>query len=302
MDVIKTFHLNINSANRQEGTNWDFTVDVPHELNIAVDKEKNQSIKLTLLKMSTYLEFYNITAGETDTITFKKLDNNKNVIQTLTATLPQGNYTYSQLASGLSNPICTVSYIARLNKFQFNFNNYKGTLTFYNKSHRAFGFSQADISYNSVIEGVNNVIYSENALKPRTFDRLNINLYNVTPSAENYINDNKKVDSTGGTMPGKYFQRSRLMTSIAVNNAPFTLLNYEEGSTDSQGLVLHDKRLKKLRFVITNEYGEELKVLKDTFMVIRVEIIEETKNNEVLKMLQQINEYAKLFFIQQNLK
>lgn len=153
-----------------------------------------------------------------------------------------------------------------------------------------------------VVEGVNNVIYSENALKPRTFDRLNINLYNVTPSAENYINDNIKVDSTGGSMRGKYFQRSRLMTSIAVNNAPFTLLNYEEGSTDSQGLVLNDKRLKKLRFVITNEYGEELKVLKDTYMVIRVEIIEETKNNEVLKMLQQINEYAKMLFIQQNLK
>lgn len=301
MEVIKTYHLNINSANRQEGTPWDFTIDVPHELNVAVDKEKNQSIKLTLLKLSTYLEFYNVTTGETDTITFKKLDSNNNVLQTLTAVIPQGNYTYAQLASSLSNPICTVTYVARLNKFLFNFNNYKGSLTFYNKSHRAFGFTSVS-TINSTVEGVNNVIYSQNALKPRTFDRLNVSLFHVTPTADNYINDEIKLDSNGGQMPGKFFKRSHLMSSIAINNPPFTLLNYEEGSTDSQGIVLNDKRIKKLRFVFTNEFGEEMNVLKDTFMVIRLEILEERQDDRMLKTLQQINEYAKLFFIQQNLK
>jgi hypothetical protein len=124
----------------------------------------------------------------------------------------------------------------------------------------------------------------------------------VIPSAENYINDSVKLDSNGNQMPGKFFQRSHLMSSIAVNNPPFTLLNYEEVSTDSQGLILNDKRLKKRRFVFTNEYGEELNILKVTFMVIRLEILEEENDDLLLQEMKTMKEFMKLSFIQQNLK
>lgn len=301
MKVVKEYMLVINSANRNSGTTSNFTIDVPHEVNISVDKEHHQILKITLLKFSSYLEFYNITAGETDTITFKKLDSNDNVVQTLTAVIPQGNYTYAQLASSLSNPICTVTYVPRLNKFLFNFNNYKGSLTFFNKSHRAFGFTSVN-TVTSTVEGSNNVIYSQNALKPRPFDKLNIYLNNVVVIAENFENNLVKTRENE-TLPGKYLAKSRLLASVELNNPPFTLLTYD-GALDNYGLFVDDKRLKRLSFNITNEYNEEFTGMKEAQMILKLELMEDDSKteNEILEQLKTINEYMRLFFLSSNIK
>ena len=146
------------------------------------------------------------------------------------------------------------------------------------------------------------MIYSNSALKPRLFDRLNISLFDVTPAANNYINDSIRTDENDSQLHGKFFQRTRLFASIAINNPPFTLLEYEEGAVDRVTMLLADKRLKRSRFVITNEYEELMTVLKDTFMIIRAEILEPDDTiDEQISTLKQINEWLKLGFVSSHL-
>jgi hypothetical protein len=300
MKVVKTIHLYINSLNRQEGTNWNFAIDIPPEIDIET-KNDNQFIQLSLLKLSTYLEFYNITAGATDTVIFSKYNAQGVLTDSVTVVIPEGNYTYAKLAQLLTNSMCIVTYVSRLNKFSFNFGSFSGGLTFVNNSHRAFGFSSPSLIM-STLEGTSNMIYSNSALKPRLFDRLNISLFDVTPAANNYINDSIRTDENDSQLHGKFFQRTRLFASIAINNPPFTLLEYEEGAVDRVTMLLADKRLKRSRFVITNEYEELMTVLKDTFMIIRAEILEPDDTiDEQISTLKQINEWLKLGFVSSHL-
>jgi hypothetical protein len=295
MEVVKEYMLIINSANRNSGTSSNFTIDIPHEINISVDKEQHQLLKLTLLKFSTYLDFYNIGPGK-DTIIFRKY-NGSTLVQTETKTIPQGNYKFSTLASLLTNTACIVTYQSTLNKFQFNFGTSTGTVQCVDNSFRVFGFSD------TLEKGGTSTFYSETSIKPRYFDRLNIYLSNVIVLAENFENNLTKVSATGATLPGKYLSKSKLLASMEINNAPFTLLTYD-GSLDNYGLYLDDKRLKRLTFKITNEFNEEFVEMTDAHMVLKLQLLEDDHkvNNDILKELQVMNEYMRLSFLAKNIK
>ena len=141
--------MHINSANRNEGTPYNFTKDVPHEVGINVDKEENQVLKITLFKMTTYLETYNITTGSSYQTIFYTFDGAGNQTNSITITLSQGNLTYAQMASAITAayPTCIVSYVARLNKFLFNFGTQNAGLKCVNNSYRQFGFSNNTTIY-----------------------------------------------------------------------------------------------------------------------------------------------------------
>jgi hypothetical protein len=123
--------------------------------------------------MSTYLETYNITTGSTDRIIFYTFDGAGNQTGSTTITLSQGNLTYSQMASAIiaAYPTCTVSYVARLNKFLFNFGTQNAGLQCINNSYRQFGFNDNTTIYKTANIGGFQQLYRENPLKPRSFDK-----------------------------------------------------------------------------------------------------------------------------------
>lgn len=291
MKLLKTHHLLINSANRNEGIEYDFTVHFDHGLKIRTDN-KDERIKISLLKFSAYVDFYMVRPGETDTITFINHAVPASPVYT-TITIPEGTYKYVVLAAQITTlyPACTCSYNSRLNKFQFDFAT-NHTLIFPSEAYKILGFSASGWTTPTTS------ISSTTRLRVKPYDNILISLFGVSPMAETF--DNNKVVSG---QPGKYLQQSNILACILANNPPNTITSWDAQTHTGLDMWINDRSINKLRFVLTDEGMNPLTYLKnECIMILKVEIWDTRENDEaIVKELMKLSEYNKLSFISNNL-
>ena len=230
MSLLPTRIIDINSDNRTSGTNSNFTIQLPN-----LDQRYD---RVSLVSASIPKTYYNISAPY-NTFTFQE------GIQTLTITVPVGNYSFTSFASVvqsllISNSFNSITYVCipnlTLGKLQILSNNVIiTTLTFPLSSNLYKNFGVNYISSNSF-----------NSATP--FISLNVCIFTINTIM---INSSivKSVASTNTA--------SNILSMIGVNSSlPFSSIIYENFSPIDNSRECQVST--SASFVITDRDGTEL--------------------------------------------
>lgn len=259
-----------------DGNPWDFTVNLPVGL---LKCKQGEKMRVSIQQWSLLCSWNNITE-----------ENNKLTINGYLLTIPEGNYTLKQLAKTVgslydslkltNDPTMVIEYESSSNRFNFNFSA-TSTLSFQGSSYRTFGFLDGSLLTGTTIQSPSNI-------KPRLVDSFNISLRGITPS--DYIYENLP---SGELMARKY------ILNVPIVSPPFGMNVYRALKDSDGSLMIQDKALSRLRFIIyETRTNAEATYIPHSEMVIKIDTFKEDNS---IDLLSQLLEYQRLNFVSNGL-
>lgn len=275
--LIKTQYMFINSKNRSSGTNYNFTINIPHRY---IECEDDEILAITLLNFNMFWDWYAINETN-NSFNLRRISNN-----TITViNLPYGNYTYKLLYQTINSlfgsDVCIFNKIKNRMKLHFA-EPYE--LTFNNLSYEVLGFND------SIYTG--NVIESVSVLNPMAkIQNICVHIDGVQPY-RCFNLDNIK---------GENVEISNLLLAIPYTNPPFDVFSYSNQSCEFR-MFIYDKRIQTLKIRFTDFEGNDLTFLPESTMSFKFETFIQTDEDEVLQTLKKLLEYQRMSFLSKHLK
>lgn len=260
----------INTKNKYSGDPWAFDIHFPAGF---ISARENETIKLSLVKLTLPLVIHQVNS-KNNQITFINASN-----QSTTVTIPNGTYTVYELIKVLQSSypaLTSATFDKSRNHFVFNFAiNHR--ITFIGKSNEIFGF-------NGNITTPATTIQSNLPAKPNSIDNIVFNVYGINPLFNN-------LDNLTGDM-----KLSHAISVLDIQDIPYGVLRYNNDAMEF-AVSTHDREIKRLHFVMTNEFGVTLDYanLPDFTFVMKVEYL--TQNDDMVEVLKDIKEYQRASYL-----
>lgn len=273
--MLKNINVYVNSENKLNGTNSNFTINVPNGL-IKCNEEQGISLNLINLNVPNTMNF--IREGVNNMFEVS-IDDQVSFTQ---YSIENGNYSVSTLKDYLNtllNGIITVSYIKPTNKYKFTASQ---PSTFIKTINCNQFLGLEDETIYEVIE--------LNSVKPLDMvDRKKIiieatNLNFEIASIENIgIND--------------FFEASSILywydkTDVPPNN---NITYHNEDGGDSFNFKIHNKEINNISFKVVDEYDNEYTDLPNFTMTLQFTIYERDEK-EMMKYMYDTAEYLKQIY------
>jgi len=287
MKLLNTQYLYINSANRNANEEvCSFSVLFN---NGDVACKKDEVMKVGVQSFDLYHTWTYVNANNN---TFQLFEVIPDSIEYVTITIPEGNYTFKQLAAKLTSLYekWTVTWSAITNKFTFVFSTLHDMLP--SSAYKILGLSNdTSTRYSDLL-----TLDSVNVLRPTLSERINVHIDNLTPYQK--INLENTLGSTGTA--------STKVLSIVNNFSPFDVITYENNS-NMYSFFVSEKDIQKIQISLRDVDGQLLNFVQEDYnIVLKVETyqddsVADNETNNMISNLQGIKEYLRLMFVSSNI-
>lgn len=280
-NLVRSHHLYICSENRDPNdTAYQFRLEIPSNL-ISLNDPATQRMKVSLMNFSCDCLWFEINNTNNSFIFTNTITNTDETI-----TIPEGNYTFQQLALTISQlyPECYCEWIQETNKLKFMFQD-NHEISFIGLSYNTLGFDEID-------DGISgDTIISTKSLQTRANNIMYVRINDVI-----LANDCLNLDNFNDP----HAKPSNILCAIPVNASPFTTIFYDNSvyGRDS-GIYLSNPKLNNLNLSFTDKNGEYLDYITDWNMQLLVEIfdIEDNVMVDIASTLQSINDTLRKLLI-----
>jgi len=275
--TIRQFNLFLNSRSRNSGTISDCIIKLPPSLVNITDKEK---IRLTMVDFVCNHSHYNI---QTYNSSFNVIEFNPS--KTYTITIPDGNYTISEISAiikgllnGESSKIWNISYDRNINKLTFSYSIGDPVQIDFNIDNTCaeiLGFNEEIYYFTTNLTSVNVAcVSSEEAIYVR-FPNLMSSNFEIINDGEVKISD--------------------VLCKIPLNTMPFSNIFYKNDSyLRSYSMIISERKIEEFHIRLTNENDVLLNLSREWTCCLLVEILEE---NTMENLLSSFDDYLKFIVL-----
>ena len=272
MECLYTQHLFINSVHREQGTPYHYGIVVPAD---GVQCEDDEVLAISLLRFSAYRDWAGIPAND-NTVTFTTSAGSQSVY------ISPGNPTNSQIALQLANNTLSISvtYDTPSNTLIFTCPN-SMQLTCTPTLGTTLGFPTGTSASSTLLQSA--------TLRPPQLDQVVLHLEGIAPYA-----DRPNMESAFGMM-----RPSTMLCAFAADGGPYTHIKYENACEEFE-LMVENRQLNVLWFLLTDFLGNPLTYLGDHTIVLRIRTLK-TKTTEGIELQQEMVGLLKDQLMQQTL-
>jgi hypothetical protein len=268
MESVRRQHAFVSSA-AGIGTPYDYTVSVaPNMLECA----QNEQLRVTLMSISFFNDVQGTSSSQTS-LEFVDANGNACAVH-----LSIGNVPFQQIADGINAQCSAVNaaFDKYTNQLVFDLTGMQ-RMRFLDNSWQALGFSSgADIPGGGIVRG--------GTLRPPVLTDLVVTLEGVSQAPPFNVSN-----LTGGPL-----DKSNVLLAIPVDCPPFAYFTWES-PLGAFSMVLTEKRLSQLRFILTDFNGNLLTNMPHHRLVLRFEIEKAREDTaQLLAALGDIKKYSRL--------
>lgn len=293
-NIVRTQYVYVNSKNVPGSMPYDISLDIPRGLLQCDDQTQNFKVSVQSFQMTRSWYFVNST-------------NNQFALsfgggQETIFTIPEGNYSYKQLASAIAVLISTSSIFgkeqitviwdSKTNKLIFTFPFYLYALNFNLSNSAAYVMGFDPIQYTPNTTSLQII---STYILPSTLSKSLCLYVDLSPSKGCLSLENKS---------GSTCEPVTSILNLPNDVAPFDSFSFDSQS-DQYAITVAEKSISTLRLSIRNEDGVVLKYVSDYRAVLKFEILQDdTSYDNQIALLQEIKEmreYLKYIFLQKNL-
>lgn len=291
-NVIRTQYLYVNTKNVSGNMPYDLSLSIPRGLLQCDNQSQSFKVSCQSFQMTRSWYFINLT------------NNQFNIIAgatPYTIVIPEGNYTFKQLASTITLQISNSSipskdqiialWNSKTNRLELTFPSASYSMDFNvdNSAAYVMGFAVTQYSPNASLQ-----IISVNIL-PATLSKSLTLWVDLSPSKGCLSLENKT---------GSDCEPITSILNIPNNISPYDDYTFSN-NTDEYSITVAEKSITTLRLSVRNEDGEILKYISDYRATLKFEVLEDDTSYQnqiaLLQEMKEMREYLRFIFLQKNL-